>query len=178
VHWLDGVYDTKREAQTALDAMLAERETKKGEKETPVIHRHTNISLMEKVFELLDEMPEYERISKILDYRLPAHSDAVTLNNYEFDFIAYPNFGGSEGIYVNCFIVGQFTDGSRFDDGKTHRLSMGTFKTLETSLESMKLMGELSGLFVYVASHYVNNNLELFERKQEVQASKSKGMSL
>ncbi len=120
------------------------------------IKRHTNTTLMNKIFEIIGDMPEYKRIADILDYKLAEEYDVAILTDYEFDIVALPQFGGSEGIYVTCFINGQF------DSGKSRKLKMGTLKTLETSLEAMRLMGELCGLLTYVGTAYINKNIDIF----------------
>jgi hypothetical protein len=120
---------------------------------------------MNKIFEILDDTPEYKRIADILDYRLAGKLSVATLTNYGFDVEAYPQFGASEGIYVMCSISG------KFDNGNVRKLHMGTLKTLQTSMEAMRLMGELCGLITYIGTSYINKNLELFTPSESEEAA-------
>jgi hypothetical protein len=142
------------------------------------VTRHTNTTLMNKIFEILESMPEYARIAAHLNYRLAETYNVATLTNYDFDVVAAPAFGSSEGIYVDCFING------KFDNGESRILHMGTLKTLETSLEAMRMMGELCGLIIYTGYSYINKNLALFTpgetnsadcRVQEAEAEEEPG---
>jgi hypothetical protein len=128
-----------------------------GRGQKPV--HHTNETLMREIFKIIETMPDFERARDILDYMLPETYRTEKLTNYEFDFLAVPNFGGSEGIYIDCYLSGVYKAG----DNENRRLSAGTLKTLGTSLEDMKTMGELCGIIEYVANRYINQNLYLFE---------------
>ena len=71
-------------------------------------------------------------------------------------FHAIADFGGSEGIYLDCYLQGMF------DDTNNRRCQMGTFKTLKTDLESMKTMAELGGILNYFLTEFVNKNIDRF----------------
>ncbi|GHV28519.1 hypothetical protein FACS1894167_05710 [Synergistales bacterium] len=138
------------------------KERKEGE-------RHTNETLMAEIFKIVEAMPDFERANAILDYGLVERSETREITNYGFDFLASPQFGSSEGIYLNCYISGVY-DEKGADAQKSmslfrnpFRLDAATFKTLGTSLEDMKIMGELGGTLQYVANRYINKNIELFE---------------
>ena len=118
------------------------------------ITRDTNTVLMNKVFELVKENGCYEKAGAIMDYFLAEDYKVQELSDYEFDFLVKLNFGGSEGIYLDCYIEGCFRESNA--ERKTERLSCGTFKTLDESLDAMKIMGELAGSLTYFASQYVN----------------------
>lgn len=124
------------------------------------ITRDTNTVLMNKVFELVKENGCYEKAGAIMDYFLAEDYKVQELSDYEFDFLVKLNFGGSEGIYLDCYIEGCFRENNA--ERKTERLSCGTFKTLDESLDAMKIMGELAGSLTYFASQYVNKELDRY----------------
>lgn len=124
------------------------------------ITRDTNTVLMNKVFELVKENGCYEKAGAIMDYFLAEDYKVQELSDYEFDFLVKLNFGGSEGIYLDCYIEGCFRENNA--ERKTERLSCGTFKTLDESLDAMKIMGELAGSLIYFASQYVNKELDRY----------------
>jgi hypothetical protein len=118
--------------------------------------RHTNKSLMEKIFEIVESMPEFEKARGILDYKLAESFTVRELTNYGFEFLAVTNFG-CEGIYIDCWLRGEFCG-----DPSKNTISMGTLKTLERSLEAMKIMGELAGVLTWVATEYIDENIDQF----------------
>lgn len=120
------------------------------------IVRDTNADLMNHVLDLVKKSGNYEKAGKIMDYYLPESSCVKELTNYEFDFLAVANFGGSEGIYVDCWLQGSFEENHR---NERQTISCGTFKTLRDDLESMKVMGELAGSLTYYESQYVNSEI-------------------
>lgn len=139
--------------------------------------RDTDGELFCKVIQLARENGDMKRVEPILDYILPSETEdsiheRVELTRYEFDFIPIVNFGGSEGIYVDCYLKGVF------DESKRSSLNVGTLKTLGTSLEDCKAMAELCGALMYHASRYVNENLRRFtpeaELKEEARRKKAK----
>jgi hypothetical protein len=100
----------------------------------------TNRAIMELVEKELEKMPEYQAVKQELDYfSIVGKYDETEIDHLErYRLIAYPNFGGSEGIYVDADFV---------PVDKDQRLIHGvTAKTLGTSLEDMRKMGELAGL--------------------------------
>lgn len=120
------------------------------------IKRDTNIDLFKNVIEMVKSNGHFEKAAAILDYSLPS-SRIRELTNYQFDFRALVNWGSSEGIYMDCYIEGNF-DSS--DDRKLH---VGTFKTLLTSIEAFQIMGELAGALTFYEYQYVNKNLARYE---------------
>ncbi len=121
------------------------------------IKRGTNEYLMNNVFELVKKNHCYDRAEKIIDYFLPETFTVMKLSDCEFDFDANVQFGINEGIYIDCSIRGHFDEKEPSD--KTQIIHCGTFKTLGTSLEDMRIMGELAGSLLYFAKEYVNKNL-------------------
>lgn len=132
------------------------------------IKRDTNTDLMNKVLELVKENGCYEKAEAIIDYFLPEDYRVQELSNYEFDFVAEVNFGGSEGIYVSCYIHGNFDE--KAEKAGNGRLRCGTFKTLSDNLDAMKIMGELSGALTFFASKYVNKELDRYTPTKEREA--------
>lgn len=129
---------------------------KDGKIELPFVRRYTNTELMNIAVEKAKQGGEYEKAEKILDYFLPEEYKVVKLTNYEFDFHAIADFGGSEGIYLDCWLKGEF------DSSGSDYCKMGTFKTLRDDLEGMKIMAELGGILNYFLSRFVNQNINCF----------------
>ena len=123
---------------------------KDGNIELPFIKRYTNTELMNIAVEKIKQAGEYKKAEMILDYFLPESYKTVKLTNYEFDFHAIADFGGSEGIYLDCWLKGEF------DSSGSDYCKMGTFKTLNDDLESMKIMAELGGILNFYLSQFVN----------------------
>jgi len=144
------------------------------------VKRDTTRDLFNAVLQLAKDSGCYEKAEAIMDYYLPSSSESnvredIELSNYRFDFNATAQFGGSEGIYIDCYLYGEFTEDERkvynHNTGTTERETrrhIGTFKTLNTDLDSMKVMGELCGVLVYFASEYVNKNIGRYTPIQEL----------
>lgn len=139
--------------------------------------RDTGGELFCRVVQLARENGDLDWADPILDYVLPSKKEGssrgrVELTAYEFDFLPIVNFGGSEGIYIDCYLKG------KFDDSGCHSLHVGTLKTLGTSLEDCKIMGELCGTLMYHAGRYVNENLHRYtpdaELKEEARQKAAK----
>lgn len=131
------------------------------------IKRDTNEDLMNNVFELVKKNHCYDRAEKIIDYFLPETFTVMKLSDCEFDFDANVQVGINEGIYIDCSIRGHFDENEPSD--KTQIIHCGTFKTLGTSLEAMRIMGELAGSLVYFAKEYVNKNLPKYLPHKEAE---------
>lgn len=133
------------------------------------VFRDTGGSLFCAALEKVEECGDFVKARPILDYVLPSEqedgsSKKVELTAYEFDFVPIVNFGGSEGIYLDCYLKGKF-DGS----GRSS-LHIATLKTLECSLEAAKIMAELGGALMYHASRYVNGNLHRYTPQAALEA--------
>ena len=124
------------------------------------IKRDTNADLMKGVLNLVKENGWYDEAESIMDYFLPEEGYVKELTNYEFDFKAVVEYGGSEGIYLNCYLEGSF-DGSNLDDNMA-TIRCGTFKTLGDSLRHALIMGELSGALTYYARQYLGQNFSRY----------------
>lgn len=120
------------------------------------VNKPTNQGLFDKVVEILKEQG---KLPDHLDYHLHEHN-LVELSDYQFDCNFKLDFGGSEGIYLDCYIEGIL------DETENHRrISLGTFKTLQASEDAMTKMGQLAGHFSFVLSKYVNSHLDDFTWK-------------
>ncbi len=123
--------------------------------------RDTNKTMMLATHQLVEESGCYEKAAAIMDYFLPESYEIQELTNYEFDFITKVNFGGSEGIYIDCYIEG------KFDDSENTRLKCGTYKTLNDDLIAMQIMGELAGALTYYNRQYVNKEIDRYTPTSE-----------
>jgi hypothetical protein len=113
----------------------------------------TNNKYMTAVLERVKKMPEYKRAEAIIDYILPVNHYVKEITKYAFNFCATPNFGTTEGIYIHCYLQGEF------DNTEKTYIEMGTIKTLHTSLEAMMIMGEFAGLLTFEAIKYINEQI-------------------
>lgn len=151
--------------------------------EVELMKRDTTDTLFNATLQLVKDNGHYDKAAAIMDYVLPnGHEDytrkAIALTNYEFDFVATANFGGSEGIYIDCYIDGEYTEEPimkvNYNENITQGLiketarSIGTFKTLRRDLEAMQIMGELCGSLTYYASEYINKNIERYTPTKEL----------
>lgn len=128
--------------------------------------RLTGGQLFERIVQASRFNGDFQYIDPILDYVLPDDEERE-LTNYQFDFFPEVSFGGSEGIYIDCFLHG------KFDESGRQWKQIGTIKTLRTDLEACKLMGALCGALLYHESSYVNSHLELFTPERELQRNAS-----
>ena len=129
----------------------------------PNVERDTPEILFNKVLHLVQMHGHYDAAEKIMDYALPEDYDKRQFTRYEFDFIANVNKGGSEGIYIDCYLRG------KFDDSGDKTCKVGTFKTLREDIYGYKVMGELSGLLVAYADLYVNQNIDRYASVEELE---------
>lgn len=107
-------------------------------------------------FELICKILEEKgMMPDILDYALPDYNpkDMITC---EFDLRSNLDYGGSEGIYLNLWISYEV-------DGEKASAGIGTFKTLRTDREAMRIMGALLADFIVEQHSYVNAHLDDFE---------------
>ena len=73
------------------------------------------------------------------------------------------NYGGSEGIYIDCYLRG------KFDESGRSVLHVGTLKTLRRDLEALQIMGELCGTLTFYVDRYVNQNLHRYTPKDQLE---------
>jgi len=127
------------------------------------VERDTPAILFTEVLRLIQKHGHYDAAERILDYALPGTSDKRQLTRCEFEFIAKVNKGGSEGIYIDCYLQG------KFDDSSDKTCKVGTFKTLREDIYGYKIMGELSGLLVAYADLYINQNIDRYSSVEELE---------
>jgi len=136
--------------------------------------RDTNTILFNEVLALAKASGHYAKAESILDYALAETYHVRQLTSYGFDFVARVVWGRNEGVYIDCYLEGEF-DQSQGTAYGANRLSVGTFKTLHTSVEAFKAMGELAGLLTYYARDYVDRNIDRYTPPQE-QTAKSRDL--
>lgn len=123
---------------------------------SPRTDRDTPGILFQNVLRLVKEHGHYAEAEPIIDYALADHHDRK-LTHYEFDFRAVVSPGGSEGIYIDCYLEG------KFDQSSSPGCHAGTIKTLREDVDAYRIMGALTGYLTVYAHKYVNENLDRFE---------------
>ena len=105
------------------------------------------------VDEVLKSIEELKQVYKILDYGLCSmRGEMLTKEQLEdWELCAYPNIGGSEGIYMDVLLCNQQT-GSH--------LRLACYKTLEADLSATMAMGTLAGAWTHVGALYRTVNAE------------------
>jgi hypothetical protein len=126
-------------------------------------HRMTGGQLFDAFMAQARENGDLARFDAIGDYELADDAERGKLSSYEFDMLPIVNFGGSEGIYVDCSLRG------KFDESGRKSLHIGTLKTLSTDLDACKTMGELCGALMYHNSKFVNENLYRFDSAESIE---------
>lgn len=117
---------------------------------------YTNAEL----FELTNKaLMEKGLLPTILDYGL-AESEKVVIDTYEWDVIGIPNFGGSEGIYLDIYADGVVT--RQEEAPKRERVPLGTYKTLGRSKADFLEMCRLLTEFVFYLTDFINKNMDRF----------------
>ena len=111
------------------------------------IDRITRETLMKNIHQLVVTDGHYAAAEAIVDYFNPERYDTPQeISCDDFYFIAQVNWGGNEGIYLDCYAVGRIRP-----DGPQKDWHLGTYKTLETSLTAMQTLGALGGALTYYA---------------------------
>lgn len=100
----------------------------------------TNIELFKELISFTKKNNYFKKAEEILDYVLPAFmEETLNLDDiYDFSFNAKIDWGSNEGIYITCYL-----------ETENKRIHMGTIKTLLTSIEGFKIMGEFAGILTY-----------------------------
>jgi hypothetical protein len=145
------------------------------------ITRDTTKDLFLATLGLVKENGHYDKAAAIMDYILPNNAENniyenMELSNYRFDFNAVAQFGGSEGIYIDCFLSGEYseTENTYYRAGRgatetERRRHIGTFKTLKDDISSFMVMGELCGALTFYAHQYVNQNIDRYTPTRELE---------
>lgn len=127
------------------------------------------IAIQTSIVRLAKENGDFRKAEATLDYMPPCEHETgrhekVKLTAYEFSFDASVNYGGSEGIYIDCYLRG------KFDESGRSVLHVGTLKTLRRDLEALQIMGELCGTLTFYVDRYVNQNLHRLHAQRSVGA--------
>ena len=115
---------------------------------------HPSEMLMKGIHQMVVDNGQFQSAEAILDYFSPDTYDSpkeITCD--DFDVVTEVQFGGSEGIYLDCYAEGRIQP-----ECEKKRWHLGTYKTLETSLSAMQTLGALT----YFASEYLWENGERF----------------
>lgn len=107
---------------------------------------------MKGIHQMVVDNGQFQSAEAILDYDSPKE---ITCD--DFDVVTEVQFGGSEGIYLDCYAEGRIQP-----ECEKKRWHLGTYKTLETSLSAMQTLGALGGALTYFASEYLWENGERF----------------
>lgn len=134
--------------------------------------RMTGGQLFEKVMECARGNGDLAQFDHICDYVLPDDRHTEKLCRYEFDLLPIINFGGLEGIYIDCGLHG------KFDESGRESVSIGTIKTLSTDLDACKIMGELCGVLMYHENAFVNENLYCFDSADSINRMLTKPLAI
>jgi len=119
--------------------------------------------LFQRVLDLVQENGYYDEAEAIMDYTLPSDSKRE-FSNYCFDFCALVNKGGSEGVYIDCFLRGEF------DQSGKQTCKVATFKTLKENMNAYRIMGALCGALTFYAHQYVDENIDRYTPDAELAA--------
>ena len=150
---------------------LSERYTRKLNQDVET-QRLTGGQLFDAVTARARENGDLARFDAINEYVLAEDCEKGKLCSYEFDLLPAIDFGGSEGIYIDCSLQG------KFDESGRKSLHIGTIKTLDTGLDACKAMGELCGALLYHESRFVNENLYLFDSAESIERMLTKPLTL
>lgn len=80
----------------------------------------------------------------------------------QFDVIGYADFGGSEGIYGDVFLYGEWMP-QQLEAPKHSKMRVYVLKTLHEDKEAFLAMSVMAHLICYYARRIVNQNLERFD---------------
>ena len=168
----DSIAELLESAYSAHDwNNLMERYTRKMNQDVDT-QRMTGGQLFDAVMARARENGDLVRFDAINEYVLAEDCEKGKLCSYEFDLLPAIDFGGSEGIYIDCSLQGEFDESGR------KSLHIGTIKTLDTDLAACKVMGELCGALMYHESKFVNDNLYLFDSNASIERMLTKPLTL
>lgn len=168
----DSIAELLESAYSAHDwNNLMERYTRKMNQDVDT-QRMTGGQLFDAVMARARENGDLVRFDAINEYVLAEDCEKGKLCSYGFDLLPAVDFGGSEGIYIDCSLQG------KFDESGRKSLHIGTIKTLDTDLAACKVMGELCGALMYHESKFVNDNLYLFDSNASIERMLTKPLTL
>ena len=120
--------------------------------------------VLEPAVELAKTDPRYEEYSKIceLDYDLLCSTCKYDkLYRCDFNVVGEVSYGGSEGIYGDIFLYGNWS--KEQDNPFRSRVRVYVLKTLKDDKESYLAIGMLVNLICYYANEFVNTHLDRFD---------------
>lgn len=125
------------------------------------IQRDTPVDLFNNILKTARNAGALQELDRIIDYDSACEfmeENRKPISHYEFSTVFSVDFGGSEGIYIDAWLHGHLDE-----SGHTKRLRFGTIKTLESSLNAMKIMGEACGILQFYAREYLSRNFSRYE---------------
>ena len=126
--------------------------------------RDTREALMEGIHQMVVENGQFDAAVAILDYFSPnTYSTPKLITCDDFCITTEVQFGGSEGIYLDCYAEGRIQP-----ESPEKRWEIGTYKTLETSLSAMQIFGALGGALTYYGRKYLMENIGRFLSDREL----------
>lgn len=119
--------------------------------------------VLEAAVELAKKDPRYEEYSAIceLDYDLLCSSCKYDkLYHCDFNVVGEVSYGGSEGIYGDIFLYGNWSEDQ--SNSFRSRARVYVLKTLKNDKESYLAIGMLINLICYYANEFINTHLDRF----------------
>ena len=105
---------------------------------------------------LLLQLNKDNKVPDLLDYAITSKYDIQELRYYEFSVGYHLQYGGSEGIYLDVYIEGDWGQQGRTE----HYYSIGTCKTLRTDDDAMIEMAKLGAWFVITGDKVVREQVD------------------
>ena len=128
------------------------------EEKVTEIKRETGISIFDGIFKMAKESGALKEMVAIMDYYMADRFNdeaQIPITNHLFNVRFEVNFGCSEGIYIDAYIVGEIDEA---DGDKC--IHIGLIKTLENDLDAMRIMGEACGVLQFYAREYLTQKLD------------------
>lgn len=110
--------------------------------------------------EIIDALHKEGCFPEIIDYALPEQYDSVEIWDIEFEPEFVLRAGGSEGYYLDLFIIGKFSK-----DDISRKASLGTIKTLHEEPDAIRQMCKLYADCLIIYYKLVNEHMSDFIRK-------------
>lgn len=132
---------------------------------TPLIHRDTAAELFHAVVQRVKDEGLWPEQSTFFTLTPSGpQSPSPVLTDYRFSLWPELNFGGQEGLYIDCVLYGTFDK-----SGRDH-LHIGAIHTTATDRDTCLVMGGLSGALLYYAKAYLDANIHRYTPDAELEA--------
>lgn len=97
---------------------------------------------------------DFDSAEPILDYCQPCTAvrkgePKMKLDTSKFDFLPCLTFGSDGKLYLNCYLT-------RFNGIGYYSVRIGTLRTLNTDMDTCKIMGELCGALTFHAHQHLD----------------------